>query len=220
VVDVGAQVAKALGDAQCRAVLTVLREWEGPVPERLLVEEVAALTGGGRAREVTSRERRSARLALYHRTLPRLESLGLVVCRHSRETVELADESTLGALGLDPVDLGAHPGPTWDAVATVLERPRRLAILSDLADGEARTLPELAESVAARELDGCAGECRPDEVERVRLMLYHVDLPELADAGLVEEGWTRGTIAADRDRLSRILDVGQLARLVRPETTP
>ncbi|WP_331233248.1 DUF7344 domain-containing protein [Natronorarus salvus] len=88
--------------------------------------------------------------------------------------MELTDESPLSESGLDAI---------FGALAT----ERRRSIVRCLADhGSPLTLDVLADVLASAEHS--AGTERPNSeaVDEVYTSLYHVHLPKLADAGIVE----------------------------------
>ena len=66
------------------------------------------------------------------------------------------------------------------------------------------TVDELVASLADRWEDGQFYDCR----ERARIRLYHVDLPALKDAGLVEYDWRSGDVSmtVDSDATATLLE--------------
>lgn len=134
-------------------------------------------------------------------------------------TTGFADEGgerTLGALceavpGLTAlVGGGPAAGPETDAgeseetldlpvdvVCDLLRNERRRATarrVAALAPGERLDLPDLARAVASEE-SGVAPEAVPTDHRRtVRIALYQVHLPKLADAGVVDYDERAGTV--------------------------
>lgn len=81
----------------------------------------------------------------------------------------------------------ARPDEFDDCITTVLSRPTRKQVLAVLARAEDRlSLSDLARAVADAE-DVCPGDgADRDDEQSTTVMLYHCDLPKLADHGLVE----------------------------------
>lgn len=202
------RTAQAFGTAHRRAVVATLWEWDRPVSETALVEEVVARTVGERTRRSTAAERRTTQTRLRHRTLPHLVAIGMVERRP--DGLALADDAPTRSIGVSPADLDCHGDPTWVAVSTALVTPRRLAQLAVLADGRERSLRDLAEAAWGHPFDRST-----TTIDRMRLLLFHVDLPALADVGLVDAGWTREAVRVDEGGLSRLLSVGRLASILR-----
>lgn len=77
---------------------------------------------------------------------------------------------------------------------TVDRRRRLLRVLAERSSTV--TVRTLATEVVASDRDGQTESIPEADVERVRLRLHHVDLPKLADAGLVAWDEDAGTVAA------------------------
>ena len=86
----------------------------------------------------------------------------------------------------------ARPGAE---LHSALAHERRRHVLSILEDAEAEmSLNELVREVASRESgDKPGATC--DEVEQIRISLYHRHLPKLADVGLVDHNPGEKTVA-------------------------
>lgn len=83
----------------------------------------------------------------------------------------------------------------FDAVFRALaDRQRRIVLACLLESKRALTIPELANEVIVREDETRETAPQADELERVRIELYHKQLPLLAESDLVRYG-------ADRDRV-------------------
>lgn len=199
-----AVVARAIAQPTCRAALTVLEERGGSIEVETLARAVATETTDEGLEGSPAPERGDYHLLLYHSTLPRLASLGLVDWDPEAGTAELADTSSIRALGVDVASLDEEDAVPWDALATVLATPRRKATVSVLAAGDELTIHGLAVAVAA-EVGGVPPAERPaEEVTETAIALRHVDLPKLAEVGLIEEGWDDGPIVLRDDRLAQL----------------
>jgi len=116
------------------------------------------------------------RLDLYHRCLPGLEAAGWI--ERDGDRVEIAGEFPFGTESPLP-DLAATDDQFWRVVDAVVARPRRRESLSLLAEqSEEITVGSLATTLADRTDTDC------DE-QTARTLLHHVDLPTLAEVGLV-----------------------------------
>lgn len=202
-----ALVAKSLVDGDARAVLSVLEQHGRPLEEARLAEAVASKTEGVDPDEASVQTVRRKRLRLHHRTLPRLESLGLVDRRFDEGSVYLADRSTIESVGADPTALEDGGSEEWAALAATLAEPRRKSILAVLAEDPSPTFASLAKAVAAREHDVPQAELTDEQVETTEVPLHHVDLPKLVEVGLVEEGWLDGPIELREERARRVIDL-------------
>lgn len=201
-----ARVVESIADTETRAVLGVLGEYRQPLPVTVLAEEVTAELTGKPLKEVTVEECRCRQVLLHHRTLPRLESLGLVRLHTGRTTVELGDTSPLDAFGIDLTQLGADSSFPWEALASVLGNPRRKSVLDVLAAERTSNLEDLATAVAVREHDVPPSRLSDEMVSSTTIQLYHVDLPKLAEVGLVGAEWQEGPIELCEDRLAGLTD--------------
>lgn len=101
-----------------------------------------------------------------------------------------------------------------DVIALLGDRRRR-TVLETLAD-DTRTmaLRDLAEDVAVDEHDGPASEISADTVQRIATSLYHVHIPQLVDAGVVEYDMDRDEVrpSGRTDRIERALSVIEAAK--------
>jgi DNA-binding transcriptional ArsR family regulator len=91
----------------------------------------------------------------------------------------------------------------------VLASQRRLRALVALRQrGTRLSVSTLADEVAVREFDATIDELSSETLLRVYNSLYHVHLPKLRDAGVVEYDPDAGTVelADDADDVERIID--------------
>jgi predicted transcriptional regulator len=79
-------------------------------------------------------------------------------------------------------------------VCELLAERRRRHVCALLGRRAPRTLDDLASAVAAREA-GSEGAVTAEHRERVKLSLYHVHLPRLAEAGVVAFDRDAGRVA-------------------------
>lgn len=86
--------------------------------------------------------------------------------------------------------------PSTSELFDVLADQRRRYVLDLLRErGEALTLGDVAEEVAAREAERAGAGPSNEDVRRIRLTLRHLHLPKLADAGVVVHDRERRTVA-------------------------
>lgn len=174
------------------AVLDRLRGRTGPVSLSELAAEVAA-------HEATARDRREAapaadvervRIRLHHVDLPALDDAGLLHYDHAAHLVA-------------PGDRRSREKAIHDVAFELLAHRYRRTALDVLCRHRSMRLPDLAAEVARRE-GVPAGDDRPVEAETaVYHALYHVHVPKLCRAGVVE---------VDRDR-ERVTATGNADRL-------
>lgn len=82
-----------------------------------------------------------------------------------------------------------------DAFHRALAHHRRRTALACLVDNEtAGAVADLAEDVAEREHNTAITEIPDDEVQQIHLTLYHIHLPKLAEAGLIDYDWRSSTV--------------------------
>lgn len=175
-------VLETLTDGRRRRLLSLLLDGDSPTTGRELADRLVAAESGAPAAEVDAGTVRAARVALQHRHLPPLADAGLVAWAGPGRTVATTDHPALG----DPWfrHLVETDADGWDDVVDCLADERRraaLLVLEERADAMERT--DLARAVAARER---GGDPSSGAVEEVSATLYHVHLPKLADAGLVD----------------------------------
>lgn len=103
-------------------------------------------------------------------------------------------------------------GDQFDARLSAIATPERRLVLSALRNADAAlSLTDLAAVVAAVTADSDDGA---DRIERAAAMLYHRDLPKLADAGLVEwdRSSKRATLGDDGAAYANALGFGGIGR--------
>lgn len=109
----------------------------------------------------------------------------------------------------EPVPSGSLPTDT--AFELLAHRRRRTALrcLSDHAPSI--SLADLAEEVAVRETGRSLPDIDPDEVLQVYLSLYHVHIPKLTEAAVIEYVQDRDlvTLPADRTALDRLITLAE-----------
>lgn len=85
-----------------------------------------------------------------------------------------------------------------DTLHEILAHQRRRDLLTCLDVGETPiTVADLAEDVARHERGSNLSEIPDTVVQQIHLRLYHVDLPKLADAGLVRYDYRTETVRYD-----------------------
>lgn len=93
-----------------------------------------------------------------------------------------------------------------DAVFRAVGNHRRRQVLACLSEQHPRVLPDLAADVAAREQS--TADVASATVDRVRVSLYHVHLPTLADAGLVRYDRDEGSVALREEARGLVEQLG------------
>lgn len=185
--------ASILGSPRQRRVLSMLRDRSRP----LTPDELAAGLVTADPSAVSEAERESVRVDLRHRCLPKLEAAGWIERRSDGFVVD--EPLPVERLDLSIPSLRDPEHPSWEEVSVLLARPIRREILSIVADQRERlTVDELAATLRKRGVSSDGG--RP-----LSIALHHVDLPTLADVGVVEYDRDERTVAAT-DRLSSCID--------------
>jgi DNA-binding transcriptional ArsR family regulator len=110
-----------------------------------------------------------------------------------------------GDLSLDAIEGGDRA--TKSEIHDALADERRREILSVLVE---RALPahttDIAQAVAAREAGTSVEAVTTEHVATVNRLLYHHQLPKLADAGLVEYDAERGVVEDVADGVEEIVE--------------
>lgn len=172
---------------------------------RDLAVRLAADEAGTALTDVAEEDHRPIRVDLYHRCLPKLEALGWIDRRPEGVVAvggpSLAVERASFLEGRDadrPAEGRTDARPAPEAMDALLARPRRRVLVSILAErGRRLSLAELATELAERDRASRTPERDEDETS-VRRTLHHVDLPRLAEAGLIEYDHDERTITPTR----------------------
>jgi hypothetical protein len=185
------EISSILADSRQRQVLSILLDRSHPVAERDLSIQVAAQETTKALAEVTEEEYESIRVDLHHRCLPKLEAVGWIErCPDGMITTGPLfswDESS------SVPDLQNSDCPFWEAVSTLLARPRRKELVSIIADRPRLSLEELATELAESGPDSWTDEQGESELPSLST-LHHLDLPKLAEIGLIEYDHDEKTI--------------------------
>lgn len=186
------ELSSILADPRQRRLLSILLGQSHPMTKRDLSLQVTAQETGKEPAEVAEEEHKPVQVDLSHRCLPKLEAVGWIErCPEGVITTESLlswDEDSSGP-GLENPD---HP--LWEAVSALLACPHRKELVSIIADHSSRlSLEELA-----TELEGCAPGSRTNEQRESKSILlstlHHLDLPKLAEVGLIEYDHDQKTI--------------------------
>ena len=169
-----------LGDLRQRLILSILFEHSQPLTDRDLAVKIAARETGTSPSDVTGNDNQSILVDLHHHYLPKLEAVGYV--ERCAEGIIAAEPPSFGERNssLPPLDA---PDVRWEQLAAVLARPHRKDVLSVLAREDLPlTLEELSIELAAhdqfcRTIDG--------DDKDLSIILHHVDLPALEEAGFL-----------------------------------
>lgn len=175
-------VFEAIADSARREALRVLLTRDDPVTERELASHLTDTAVGAKPGE-SAAQGRPIRTGLVHTHLPVLEAAGLISWDRDAATV-------------DTVSHPAFDDPRFELILDVeadgldqalgnLEPERRRVLLTTLRDADG----SVTRKDLARELlrsDDVVLEPSRGAIDDVIGSLYHVDLPALDDAGLVE----------------------------------
>ncbi|WP_338740442.1 DUF7344 domain-containing protein [Haloplanus salilacus] len=183
-----------LGAPRQRRILSILRDRGRPTTVDELRARLAS-DGSDASPDATEADRRGLRTDLAHRCLPKLVAAGWIERRP--EGYVVVDPLPLESERLSLPDLREPEHPSWDAASVLLARPHRQDVLSVVAGrSDGLTVSELATELRDR-VD--------DRDRTLRTGLHHVDLPVLADVGLVAYDPDERTVDPT-PRLSTCLD--------------
>jgi hypothetical protein len=181
-----------LADPRQRQILSILLDQTHPLTERDLSLEVAARETSKEPAEVAVEEHETIQVDLYHRCLPKLEAAGWI--ERSPEGVITTESLVSWDEDSSAPDLQNPEHPFWEAVGTLFARPRRMELVSIIADQPPNlSLEELATELEEWGPDSRTAEQRESEPALLST-LHHLDLPELAEAGLIEYDHDEKTI--------------------------
>jgi len=174
----------ALAAGRRRHVVSILAG-HGPVTEHDLATHVVARERGVALLEVTEADHQQASISLYHVHLPKLTAAGLVE-RDGDGEIALSDPRLVRHPAVAAVleRHGSSPTDDLDDLLSALADPRRRRLLGILRGRETPLSPrDLAEALAEeREETDPRGRA---DAESILIDLGHVQLPALAEAGLV-----------------------------------
>ena len=184
------EAASILGDPRQRWLLATLLKRSRPVTARDLAVQLAARETGTSPSALTRAELRPARVALRHRCLPQLESVGWI--DRTPSGIVASDPSPTDLDGLVLPELRDHDHPSWDAISVLLARPRRLDVVSILAD---RGTPLAVTDLVAELRSRYRRRNWPSDDATLFTALHHLDLPKLASVDLLEYDADEGLVA-------------------------
>lgn len=185
-----------LADPRQRRVLSILLDRSHPMTERDLSVQLTARETGTDPPDISEEAHQSIHVDLHHQCLPKLESGGWIKRHHegiiAAEPLSVRDEDSSQPNLHDP------DHPPWEAVGALLARPQRQDLVSIVAGRrDYLTLEELATGLTERSYASWPAEQRDDE-PTLRRTLHHVDLPKLAEVGLIEYDPDEKTITRTR----------------------
>lgn len=222
-------VLATLSDGRRRRTLAAL-DRESPTTERELARKVAAVERETLPAEVDDEHVRAVRSDLRHVQLPALAELELVDWDRTDETVAASARRVLPDEDFRTVvEMAAD---AWDDLFACLASERRRLALAALREEGATTRATIAREVARREDDGTGEEVARQEddethsdathgdeapgdqthsdetplSDEVAASLYHVHLPKLVDAGLVERDENGETVSYDGPSILPLAD--------------
>lgn len=193
-------LSSILADPRQRRILALLLEQPHPLTDRDLAVQLAAREAEKPPSDVAEEDLQQILVELYHWYLPELQKTGWID-RHP-EGIVTTEQFPFGDAdsSLPPLQ---DPEVPWEALATLLARPRRGHIVSILArQDQSLSLEKLAARLAAYERISGTAE-RGDSA--LSGTLHHVDLPRLDEVGLIEYDPEENTITRERD-LTQIVD--------------
>lgn len=170
-------VADALRSPQRRYALAALLSGDDQMEPSTLLADV-------QARSTVDEE--SLAVRLHHVHLPNLADAGLI--DRSGDTVSLTDHPLFDCPGIDVEAL--VDGDGWDALTAIASEPRRRYLL-DVVDAADAPVPleQLAALVGSRVENGPG-------TEQLKSLFHHVDLPRLAEIGVVTYNREEQMVAA------------------------
>lgn len=188
-----------LADQRHRRILALLQEHSGPIPERDLVEQLAAREAERSA--VTDQVYQRIQIDLHHRCLPELEAAGWV----ERCPGGIITTKQLAVERMDALPELEDPDVPWKALAALLAHPQRQHVVSIIADHtQSLTLEELGTALRASEQRSRTTD-EDGEESTLLAVLHHIDLPALEEVGLIEYDSDEKTITRQR-ALETLLD--------------
>lgn len=189
------ELLAVLSDARERRVLSLLVNRSGSIVVRDIAVQLAARAADTSPSKVPKSTVRDVLIDLHHRCLPKLEASGLIECSPAG-TVEVGAR-LLEAQDHSVCECDAPKVPSWEALAALFERPRlRHAALILSRRRQPVTLDELAAELRA-EWQSASTSVGDEDDHSLRVKLHHVDLPRLAEEGLIDYDDTERTIAVN-----------------------
>lgn len=185
-----------LAEPRQRRVLSILLERSHPMTERDLSVQVTARETGTDPADISEDAHQSVHVDLHHQCLPKLESGGWIERDHAGITA--AEPLSVGDEDSSPPTLQDPDHSSWAAVGALLARPQRQDLVSIVAGRRDQlTLAELATALTERSYASWPAEQCDDEPTLLST-LHHVDLPKLAEVGLIAYDPDEKTITGTR----------------------
>ena len=178
------RVLESMTDETRREAVAVLRKRSSPVPVEELAASVVAAQEDTPVDRVAEDDRATVAVDLAHVHLPALADAGLVEWSPGDGVVATDHPAHDDDLLQEIISVDADD---WDGVVARLADVRRRRIVSVLEDGDGTIgRRALARRVAAREIRDRPAAVSESTVDTVETSLYHVHIPILRRAGLVE----------------------------------
>lgn len=175
--------SKLLANPRHRHLLLLLLKSD-PLTERDLAIQLAALEQEDSPSEVANDVRRQIRMDLHHRGLPMLEAVGWI--ERGPEGIVVTEQLFAETPGLSLLEFEDLDHSSWEALTTLLARPRRQYMASIIVDhSEPLTLNELGTGLVATDQTPLGSNDRTEE-PTLLTTLHHVDLPKLDEVELIE----------------------------------
>lgn len=177
-------VSSILADTRQRRLLFILLDRSHPMTERELSVQLTAKETGKEPAEVAEEEHKPIKLDLYHRCLPKLEAVGWI----ERCSKGVTTTDSLSAWNEDRSGPGLQnpDHPLWEAISVLFACPRRKELVSIVAGQPHNLSPEELATELEGSGPGSRTDERPESEPTFLSTLHHLDLPKLADVGLIE----------------------------------
>ncbi|WP_436934522.1 DUF7344 domain-containing protein [Halovenus marina] len=192
--------SSVLADPRKRQIIALLLDLSRPIPVRDLAVELAGQEAEPEPSDLSDAAIRSVQIDLMHRCVPKLDATGWVGL--TPDGIVAAEPPPIRDVKSLRTDLRNRDQTFWQAIGTVVAVPRRskLAAL-------------IARQTATSTIDDLEAKLRSDpefwepskSSTSLRQTLHHVDLPQLAEAGLITYDADRHTVTRRR-RLSSVVD--------------
>lgn len=195
--------------ADRRVVMSYLRGQRTPTSLTDLATALAAWTTEKRPAAVTDEEQRVAKIAVYHRHLPKLEAARLVE-RDGERVVETVERADVDSRRLDALVSADADDERLESVFRALAHPLRrtvLTVLRERSGEDSVSVEDVATAVVESGRATTKKGVTVADVREVATSLHHQHLPMLADAGLLAYDPERDVVSEGRSTLHEELAV-------------
>jgi hypothetical protein len=192
--------SSVLADPRKRRIIAFLLGLSRPITVRDLAVELAGQEAESEPPDLSDAAIRSVQIDLIHRCVPKLDATGWVSLTPAG--IVAADPPPLCDAESLRTELRNRDQTFWEAVGTVVAVPRRSRLAALIArQSDTTTIGDLE-----AKLQSDPDFWDPSDASTsLRQTLHHVDLPQLAEAGLVAYD-SDGHTVAKRRSLSSVVD--------------